>query len=87
MATPNSFSCLNVFNVKMKVQERWREEVGMIKPKYVCETVRLPAARRLIKVMSLHKNGDLSPGPMEKSGTVVLPGKAGTGGPWRLLAS
>lgn len=55
VATPNSFSCLNVFNIKMKVQERWREEVGVSKAKYVCETVRLPAARRFIKVMSLHQ--------------------------------
>lgn len=66
MATPNSFSCLNVFNVKMEVQERWREEVGVIKPKYVCEIIRLPAARRLIRVISLYKNGDLSPGPIGK---------------------
>lgn len=28
----------------------------MIKPKYMCETVRLPAARKLIKVMSLHRS-------------------------------
>lgn len=62
VALPDSFSCL------MKVQERWREEVGVIKAKYLCETVRLPAARRLIKAMSLPKNKDLSPGPIGKVG-------------------
>lgn len=62
VATPNSFSCL------MKVQERWREEVGVIKSKCMCETIRLPAAGRFIKVMSLQKNGDLSQGPIEKVG-------------------